>query len=164
MLRVRGHDADEIIFTEAVDLDALQAEVCDAGQSETCSRCRQTVERTSNGAVRCTSNGRRWKHRCSKGALALQGPDARRPHRPQRTSVVRGRGDRLEGARESRKLHAQALAGLRQVLDEHGHQPRVQHVGIDVPYHVAESAVPVEQRVEVGESTAARTPGISAVI
>ena len=59
----------------------------DAGQSGTYSRCRQTVGRTSNGALRRTSNGRRWKHRCLTGALALQGPGARRP--PQRFTFCR---------------------------------------------------------------------------
>jgi len=43
--------------------------VRDAGQGGTYSRCRRAVGRTSNGAVRRTSNGRRWKCRCLKDPL-----------------------------------------------------------------------------------------------
>ena len=78
---------------------------------------------------------------------------------PQRSSVVRCPGDRLEHVRERRKLRTQILAGLRQVLDQHGHQPRVQHIRIDVAYDMAESVIPVQRGEEVRREDGGAHPG-----
>ena len=48
------------------------------------------------------------------------------------TSVICDSSDRLEQVRERRELCAQALAGLRQVASEHGHEPRIEQADPDI--------------------------------